>query len=373
MRSAQPSAPGIAEADVLEADPLAPARDGSAASSGAGEPARAGRDGQVLEEVRHVEVVLVHAADGGEDRLERLLPLAERDHVQRHVAERELRPRPRPAPSPRSSRRTRPCRRGEQRVAPAGALHRELPVLAVEALAERSVAIEQHRAEAEELHLLRVLVVGQDVLEVDEPARSRASASCAGGRRAREKRISAIVAGIAATTSASTTQPAEADEQRDVAGEREDVLHELEGLGDQRERPRRGLAARAGELVVELRVLEVAELERERLLEDAPVDVEPEARAEELADQPEPAEHERLERDDPELDEHPAERPGAVAGDDRVHDLLAHVGDRQRDHRRDEGQRAERPASGETRRTTPGPAWPGCAGSSRAGRRAGIV
>ena len=94
----------IPEPDVLEHDPGrgAGARAGADAGADAGAGADADADAawrgstgsaadrQVLEQVRHVEVVLVDAADRAEHRLERLLPLPERDHVHRHVAEREL-------------------------------------------------------------------------------------------------------------------------------------------------------------------------------------------------------------------------------------------------------------------------------------------
>ena len=105
-----------------------------------------------------------------EHRLERLLPLPERDHVQRHVAERE--------PPGRGEDRHRGVRAVERAGAderedlrPRRALHVEAPVLRVEVLRELAVAPEQHRPEAEELHLLRVLVVREDVLEVEQPAR----------------------------------------------------------------------------------------------------------------------------------------------------------------------------------------------------------
>src|SRR5262245_17800158 len=63
--------PGIPEAHVLEADALLLSRrQRGELWRRSGTP---GGDGQVLEEVRHVEVVLVHAPDRGEDALERLL------------------------------------------------------------------------------------------------------------------------------------------------------------------------------------------------------------------------------------------------------------------------------------------------------------
>ena len=65
--------------------------------------------------------------------------------------------------------RPRPDERQELR--PLRAPHVELAVLLVELLAELLVALEQHRPDAEELHLLRVLVVREHVLEVEQPPR----------------------------------------------------------------------------------------------------------------------------------------------------------------------------------------------------------
>ena len=82
-RSAHVLLPGVAEAHVLEADALLVRAVGDARSrqrrrAGGASLARVGI-GEVREQVRHVEVVLVHAADRREDRLERLLALAERE------------------------------------------------------------------------------------------------------------------------------------------------------------------------------------------------------------------------------------------------------------------------------------------------------
>ena len=193
--------------------------------------------------------------------------------------------------------------------------------------------------------------------------RSRKARARSASRRGRRDR---------GETRPSTAQPREADQQRDVAGERQDVLHQLEGLGDHRERPGRGLAPRAGEPVVELGVLEVAQLERERLLEDATLMSSPAARR--AAGGPARAREARA----PgarrrQLDQHPAQGRAPSSGHDRVDDALARVGHPERHHRGHQGQRRRARASGAARPPTPGPGWPGCAGSSRAGRRAGIV
>ena len=61
--------PGIAEADVLEADAVLAPSSGAPGAAGllAGRRAVLTANGEELEQVRHVEVVLVHAADGRED------------------------------------------------------------------------------------------------------------------------------------------------------------------------------------------------------------------------------------------------------------------------------------------------------------------
>ena len=122
-----------------------------------------------------------------------------------------------------------------------------------------------------------------------------------------EKRISAIAAGIADSEEADHGQRLKRQEERHVAEQREHVLHELEGLGHDRQRARRGLAPGARELVVELGVLEVAELEGQRLLQDEHVDVDAEPRAQGGADQDQTALDQRLRRDQRELEKHPAQ------------------------------------------------------------------
>src|SRR5207245_1812987 len=75
------------EAHVLEADPLL-VRGGQGQGQGQGRGGR-GREREVVEEVRHVEDGLVDRRDRAEDRLERLLALAEGDEVEGHAPERD--------------------------------------------------------------------------------------------------------------------------------------------------------------------------------------------------------------------------------------------------------------------------------------------
>jgi hypothetical protein len=58
-----------------------------------------------------------------------------------------------------------------------------------------------------------------------------------------EKRTSAMVAGRAATMRPATSPAAELNEEQGIAGEREDVLNELEALGDDGDRGRGAHAA----------------------------------------------------------------------------------------------------------------------------------
>ena len=218
--------------------------------------------------------------------MERLLPLPERDDVQRHVAEREL-----PGGGQDRHRGVGAVEgaRAEERehLRPRRPLDVEAPVLLVEVLRELAVATEEHRTEAEELHLLGVLVVREDVLEIEEPARlGRAPVADAEGEL-REAHLGDR-RGHRRDAEREHRPPAEANEKRGVAGQRDDVLDEPKALGHQRDRARRGLAPSARELVVKLGVLEEAQLEPERLLEDRDVDVDPEPRAEQLRTSPSP-------------------------------------------------------------------------------------
>src|SRR6185312_10468309 len=166
----------------------------------------------------------------------------------------------------------------------AGALDGEAPVLLVQGLAELLVALEEERTEAEELDLLRVVVVREDVLEIVEPAGLGGSPVLEAERAGRELHLD-DGGGDGGDDEAEDGEPAPAEEEGDVAGEGDRVLEDLENLRDHRERAGAGLAPGAGEAVVELRVLEVGQIQAERLLHDEDVDVDEEARADERADE----------------------------------------------------------------------------------------
>ena len=140
--------PGIPKADPLETNAALRRRRVAGVRRG---PVRAlvrsaHGHAQVGEEVRQVQVVLEHAAQGAEHTLKRLLPMTERQHVQGHGAQRDA---PGHGLERDGSIRAVEGEGGEQgpQVAVARPLDREGAVLAVEALGEPLVAPEQERPE----------------------------------------------------------------------------------------------------------------------------------------------------------------------------------------------------------------------------------
>ncbi len=83
-----------------------------------------------------------------------------------------------------------------------------------------------------------------------------------------ENFASAMNAGSPASSRIATRPRREVHQQRSEADERDSVLDEPERAHHEAERPARRFTSRARELVVELRVLEVAQIQRERLLQD---------------------------------------------------------------------------------------------------------
>ncbi len=233
------------------------------------------------EEVRHVERVLVEARERGEDALHRALPLAEDGQVEGEVTQRDGPPR-----RPGRHQGVHPVERRErdepQGHAPGHPAHRQRPVLGVEAAEERPVAAEHERSQPEQLHLLHVAVAGEDPLQVVEtPALRRAPRGEAEPGRG-EARLG-HEGGDGGGHHHQHAPGREPEEQRRERHQGDRSLGDGEPLHHQRERARRGLPARVLHLVVDLGVLEVAQLERERLLQDALVHRVTEPRAEQLA------------------------------------------------------------------------------------------
>jgi hypothetical protein len=127
---------------------------------------------QELVKVREVEIVLVHAADGGEDRGERGLALPEDQEIHRHVAERD-RPADRPRYDPSVSAVKRERAHQTKPEAPRPAAHGERAVFAEERAKDLPVTLEKQRSEAEQLDLLRVVLAREQGLEIRLLARFR--------------------------------------------------------------------------------------------------------------------------------------------------------------------------------------------------------
>ena len=135
------------------------------------------------------------------------------------------------------------------------------------------------------------------------------------------------------------------------------VLEQARGAHDQRQRAARGLAPRARQLVVELRVLEVRELERQRLLEDHHVHAMRELGLEQRLAQRDAAVRGRDDHEDRQrLGDHPPRRgmmsmcsAGHVrlAGRDHaVDDARADPGHARGQHAREDGQKPSNNDSG---------------------------
>ncbi len=338
-----PLRPGlIAEGDVLEGDlERASSRNGRGRIDAS--PLAARGDQQEREEVGHVEGVLVHGADGGEDSLEGLLALPEDHQVEGHVAERDLASRRPPGheevhPVERSQRQD--SEGGPGRQSPDG----QSPVLAVELPEEFPVTPQDERPEVVELDLLHVRIAGEDPLEVVEPAPFRRAPRVhpeglggepglgdEGGDR-----------GPHDDEHAPGGEPPEQGRQR-RQGHR--VLRDPEGLHHQGQRPGRGLPAGVLHLVVDVGVLEVAQLEGEGLRENLLVHPVAEVCPEQLAQESKepPGDEGRRHEQQLQEDERPDSFPGGVrTGADRlqhgVDDELSHPGERRGQER---GQRGE--------------------------------
>ena len=329
-------AAGIGEGDVLEADAVARLRtDGDRAAR------RRHLGLEQLVQVRQVQVVLVHAADGGQGGRQRRLALLEDEDVHGHVAQADVRGRGL-EDDPGVDRVEGGAREEPEDEAPAAAPEGEVPVLDVEAAEDLIVAAEHRRAEAEQHHLLGRVLARDEGLEVrllpglrgspaEEAERLAGEAGLGGEHRQR---------GAGEDSDRERREP---EQERAVGDQRDDVLHQAEGAHHQAERTARGLAAGAGELVVELGVLEVVELEGERLLEDEDVDPVPELRAQErLADRDDALDGGHAD-DEAGLEQDEGHRARAVAvagggGDHGVDQPLADVGDQ---GRQDAGHQAE--------------------------------
>ena len=158
-----------------------------------------------------------------------------------------------------------------ERKTPGVAADGEIAILLVQPFVDRLVPAEEEFAEVEQLDLLGMVLARERGLEITLHARlGRAPAEqaerVAGELGLGEERRQA------AEDEHDHGPGREPGEQHREAGDGDGVLEQARGAHDQRQRPARRFAARARELVVELGILEVRELERQRLLEDQHVD-----------------------------------------------------------------------------------------------------
>ena len=286
--------------------------------------------------------MLEHPAERGQHALKRLLPMPKREHVHRHRAERD-------APRDGLERHEgidaveRERRDDRPQGAKARASHAERAVLSVEALGQAAIPTQEQRPQAERHDLLRVAVVREHVLQVIEAARVRGTPIAEPKRRCGVAQLSER-RGDGGRGEAEHRDTAEGEQHTDGAEHGDHALRELKHADHHRDRSGRRLASRPCEAVVELRVLEVAELERLRALQDRHVDVDGQACAQvRLREHVQPREEER-EDDDAELDEHPLQGRCLVTGDDGVHHALAPIRDseRQQGHRHGADRQRER-------------------------------
>ncbi len=221
-----------------------------------------------------------------------------------------------------------------------------------------AVALQQHLAEGEELHLFDVPVAGEELLEVVRlPLTLRAP------------RVDHVLLGcVSRLGQEGQTGEREGDhrpaaelrQERAIPDQGHHVASEAKPVGDHLERAPARLLSSALEHVHELRILEVMHREPERLVEDQVVDMHRQARAQELRPIADRLAGDVRDREESELDRHPRQRRtrrvSRVGGrrDDRVDDPLPDVGDRHREQRID-GVR-EDVASGESAFHPPGDA-----------------
>ena len=335
----------IGEGNVLEADAIA----GITAVQGL--PARrAHRSFQVLVQGRKVEVVLVHAADRGQDRRHRRLSLAKQHEVHRHLAERDA-PHDRGKGDPRIG-----CVEGQgadqaKGEAPAVAAQGEIAIGRIEFVEDVAVAAEQHRSEAEQLDLLGAVFAGQHGLQVKLHARFRRTPAKQGEGLAGEPGFGDE--GRQSGQQQDQHRPRrERDQQDAIADQGDQVLREPEGPVDQGQRAARRFAPRTRELVVELGILEVGEIQGQRLVENHHVDALAELRAQQGLAERDAAlggsqrrDQAALQGDQPEQRRQRRIATGAHELCGRqygVDDLRADPGDAGRQQAGDEGEQAQR-------------------------------
>ena len=213
-----------------------------------------------------------------------------------------------------------------------------------------AVATQQQRAQAIELDLLGVVLARQHRFQVHlHPCFRGAPAEKAEGV-ARELGFGQE-GGQPGEQQHGHGPRRELRQQHAVADQRDAVLGQAEGACHQRQRPARGLAPRPGQLVVELRILEVRQLQGQRLFQDHHVHALAQLRPQQRLAQRDAAlraghgHHKHgFERDQPEHRRHRhriARRDRAAGRDDGIDDQRTDVGDARRQQAADQGQQAQ--------------------------------
>jgi hypothetical protein len=334
---------------VLEADAVP----GSGAGLQIAAAARAcGRLLQVFEQIRQIQIVLVEAADRRQRGAHRGLTLAKQHEIHGHLthahgAEHGFRGDP-PVAAVQRRGAEQP-----QAKAPRIATQSQVTVFAIQPREYVAIAVEKTRTQFEQFHFLRRVFARQHRFQIGLHARLRGTPAKQAERLAGEFRL-----GQERRQSRRDQEhhsPGREADQKTAEGQQRDrILHQPEGAHDQAQRAARGFAARARQFVVELRILELSELQGQRLFQDHDIDTLPELRAQQRLRQGNAALCHRRERDQEclESDETQHRVEGRRAGlsmqiggmDDRIDDLRADKGDARRQHPGEHRQYCERDA-----------------------------
>ncbi len=164
-------------------------------------------------------------------------------------------------------------RRSEQSQpeAPGVAAQGEIAIFAVQAGENVAVAIEKSLSQIEELHFLGVIFARQHRLQINLHARLRRAPAeqpeCLAGKfRLREERRQS------GQHQQQHRPGREAIQQSTEGNERDGILTQCEGAHDEAQRTAGGFAARPRQLVIEFRILELRQIQRQRLFQDHDVD-----------------------------------------------------------------------------------------------------
>ncbi len=290
---------------------------------------------QVLVQIAQVQVVLVHAADRLQDRRERRLtqcdPLQHRG--QRH-------PRIRPV---QRARRQQPEQKSPERPP-----QRQIPVVAVQPRETLPISRQQHRPQLKQLDLFGEVLPGDHDLQVELFSRLRGMPPEQPKRLSRELRLHHECRHRRHRQQQAGPRR-ELPQQHPVTRQRNRVLNRSERLVHERQRPPRGLPPRPRHLVVELRVLEMRQVQLQRLLQDHHVHAMAQLGPQQRRTHLETLLHRGHSDHQAGFDRHPEQRrvpirnrPRVGRLQDPVHNPRAHDRDRRRHQPRQQRQDAHR-------------------------------